>query len=492
MEKYESLLHQTIEIAKHELNTSDFNDIFKTVPEVFKYEKNYIYIIFPDPLTKFRVEKFYISKLNEILERVAQEKINFKLITKEEAEKEKRESNIRITEVEDKPKQNNVYFRHEYTFENFMVGESNRFAFLSAMKVAENPHVTYNPLYIFGDVGLGKTHLMTAVGQYIMDKNINANIVYVNTNLFVEEYFLATSTKAGKENIASFYNKYRNADVLLVDDIQFLNNKTASQEEFFKIFEYLHTNNKQIILTSDRAASDLENMMSRLKSRFNWGLSVDIKSPDKKLRISILKSKLKFLIRNVNDVSEEALELIADYFPNNIRELEGALRRFINYCVTLDIPFTAENAMSALEGILSKNQKNKINDAAVANVFTEVKNFICNYYHPLSLAELESTTRKQSVTYPRQMAMYILKNVYNTPLNQIGNAFGGRDHTTVSHGIDKITSMIKENPMVKKDYETIVEKLKNAKKWVFHCSTCPNNNKYIKIIIKEIKNAIYN
>ena len=209
MEKYYSILEQTILLAKEKIESPDFKDIFSQTPKIYKVENNYIYIVLPDPLSKFRVEKFYLSQLNSILEQTSGEKINFKLVTQDVVDKEEKESNIKITTVDEAPKQTHTYFRHEYTFENFMVGESNRFAFLSAMKVAENPHGYSNPLYIFGDVGLGKTHLMTAIGQYVLDKNINTNIVYVNTTLFIEEYFLATSSKSSSQTITSFYNKYR-------------------------------------------------------------------------------------------------------------------------------------------------------------------------------------------------------------------------------------------------------------------------------------------
>lgn len=462
MEKYKTYLEQTILLAKEQIKSSDFDEFFESTPEIFKVENNHITIVVADRLMKYRLQRYYIKVMNEILEELSGEKLDFNIITLEDAENERKEENIKLTVADEPPKQTHTYFRHEYTFENFMVGESNRFAFLSALKVAENPHGYSNPLYIFGDVGLGKTHLMTAIGQYVLDKNINTNIVYVNTTLFIEEYFLATSSKSSQSNITSFYNKYRNADILLVDDIQFLNNKKATQEEFFKIFEYLHSNNKQIIVTSDRPASELENIMPRLKSRFDWGLSVDIKAPDKNLRLSILKSKLSFLIKNINDVPNDVLELIADNFQNNIRELEGSLRRVINYCVALNMPFTLENAQIALEGILPKNRKVKSNESEEVTIITNVKEAVCSYFTPLSAADLESNSRKQSITYPRQLAMYILKNTYKVQLNVIGGAFGGRDHATVGHAIDKITNLSKSDNLVKRDLENLQEKLKKA------------------------------
>jgi chromosomal replication initiator protein len=325
------------------------------------------------------------------------------------------------------------------------------------MKVAETPESLYNPLYIFGDVGLGKTHLMMAIGHYILDNKIDTNVVYTSAQEFTEDYFLATSTKKGKENIESFYHKYRDADVLLVDDIQFLEGKQSTQEEFFKVFEYLHSLNKQIVITSDRSANELRNMMARLKSRFNWGLSVDIKVPDKPLRVNILKRKLSYLIENPKDVPIEVLDLIADVFTNNARDLEGGLRRYVTYCVSMDLPFTVDNVFLALDSLIP-NQK----DEKLSNVknFEMIKSEVANYFK-ISVADLESNSRKQQVTYPRQLAIYIIKSLYNPSLKSIGEVFGNRDHATVSHSCDKIKTLLKTNPLVKGDYDLLVKKIKS-------------------------------
>ena len=345
----------------------------------------------------------------------------------------------------------------EYTFDNFETGESNRFAFLSAMKVAETHDKIYNPLYIFGDVGLGKTHLMMAIGHYILDNDPNTNVVYTTAQEFTEDYFIHTSTKKGKENIEAFYQKYRRADVLLVDDIQFLEGKQATQEEFFKVFETLHGLNKQIVITSDRSTTELKNMMVRLKSRFNWGLSVDIKVPDKPLRMNILKRKLSFLIENPSDVPTNVLDIIADYFTNNIRDLEGALRRYITYCVSLNIPFTVENVYVALERFLPERDADKSTNNGY---FDLVKKEVAAYYQ-VQISDLESATRKQHITYARQMAIYLIKNIYNPSLKSIGERFGNRDHATVSHSVDKIEALIKSNNLVKCDFDILFKKIKN-------------------------------
>ena len=460
MEQYLKLWEQVLNVVRQNLDDERFNELFRDY-SVYKFPNNYIYVVVPDVLTKFRIEKFLIKRINqEILPNFTNEKIMFKIITKEEAEEDKKQSEYNKLVNPTKDYTNNLSRRNlrpEYTFSNFVVGESNRFAFLSAMKVAEAPGDVYNPLYIFGDVGLGKTHLMMAIGHYILDNNINANVIYTTAQQFTEDYFLATSTKKGRENIEEFYNYYRSADVLLVDDIQFLDGKKSTQEEFFKVFEYLHENNKQIVITSDRSANQLQNMMARLKSRFNWGLNVDIKTPDNDLRINILKTKLKFLLNNPAEVPIEVLEYISNTFPNNVRDLEGALRRYVTYCVSLNIPFTLENVYVALDSLIP----NKENDTQIENnsQIEYIKQVVCDYFK-ISTNDLTSTSRKQQVTYARQIAIYLIRDKFNIPLKRIGEFFGNRDHATISHSIDKIKHGIQTNPLIKTDIEILEKRFK--------------------------------
>lgn len=459
MEQYLNLWEQVLNVVRQNLDDERFNELFRDY-SVYKFQNNYIFVVVPDVLTKFRIEKFLIKRINqEILPNFTNEKIMFKIITKEEAEEDKKQSEYNKLVNPTKDYTNNLSRRNlrpEYTFSNFVVGESNRFAFLSAMKVAEAPGDVYNPLYIFGDVGLGKTHLMMAIGHYILDNNINANVIYTTAQQFTEDYFLATSTKKGRENIEEFYNYYRSADVLLVDDIQFLDGKKSTQEEFFKVFEYLHENNKQIVITSDRSANQLQNMMARLKSRFNWGLNVDIKTPDNDLRINILKTKLKFLLNNPAEVPIEVLEYISNTFPNNVRDLEGALRRYVTYCVSLNIPFTLENVYVALDSLIP----NKENDTQIENnsQIEYIKQVVCDYFK-ISTNDLTSTSRKQQVTYARQIAIYLIRDKFNIPLKRIGEFFGNRDHATISHSIDKIKHGIQTNPLIKTDIEILEKKI---------------------------------
>lgn len=454
MDNYRQLWKNILKRLNDDLGDNSFNEVFKECDEIYKFENNYLFIIVPSTIIKFRIDQFYIRKIRDIAKNEFNSQIGFKFITKKEISQNTPKENMKII-VENDSKSLGRNLSTLYRFENFVVGESNRYAYITASKVAENGVLVCNPLYIFGDVGLGKTHLMTSIGNFILDNNINTNVVYTSSQKFAEDYFLATSNKNGREKIEEFYNKYNNADVLLVDDIQFFEGKKATQEEFFKIFEHLVSQNKQIVLTSDRPANSLKNIMSRLQSRFSWGISVDIKQPDEKLLLNILKNKLSFIIEEPSDVPDEVLTIIANCFPNNIRDLEGALRTFINYCVCMNCPFTKENLYIALENLIPKNYDKK---DSTKSTISEVIDIICSYY-AISSKDLLSSSRKQKISYARQMLMYILRINFNIPLQTIGDNLGSRDHATVTHGIDKISELIKKDNLTKNDYEILSKKI---------------------------------
>lgn len=432
-----------------------FDELITPLTEIYKETNTTVFLIVKDNLIKFRLEKFYLDSINKLFLELSQINKRLKLITCDQIEEEKKtQNNIQINTVNSNElNKNKRNLRGEYTFENFVTGITNRFAFITATKVAESPVVTINPLYIFGDVGLGKTHLMTAIGHYILDKNPSANVVYTTAQQFTEDYFNAT-TKKNPNSMQDFSDYYKSADVLLVDDIQFLANKNATQEEFFKLFEYLYSQNKQMIITSDRKAEELENIMARLKSRFSWGNPVDIQKPDIELRKAIVKQKLKSLISNPEDVNNDAICFIAEHFSNNIRELEGALRRFINYCVAFCIDYSLENAKTALESLIVETiEENENTDFKHIDI---IKKAISKYYS-ISVSDLSSTTRKKEVVFPRQIAIYIIRNKFNIPLKRIGDYFGSRDHTTIAHACCKIEKLIEEDWTIKQDVENILK-----------------------------------
>ena len=452
MNEYLNLWNETLQYLKEETAPNDFDSLFANITEIAKVENSYIYMIVPNALVKYRIERFYQEKINNFVKKIFSTPVGFKFITEKDVNETDNNNKV-IEPIKERSISRSL--SSLYTFNTFAVGESNRFAFLSAMKVAESREKVYNPLYIFGGVGLGKTHLMTAIGNYILDNDITANVIYTSSQKFAEDYFLATSSRNGKERIEEFYNKYNSADVLLVDDIQFLENKAATQEEFFKIFENLVNKNKQIVITSDKPANELKNVMSRLVSRFNWGLTVNIKQPDLNLCVSVLKSKLEGMIEDPNIIPIDVLNLLANYFHNNIRDLEGALRTYINYCTFMKLPFNEDSVYSALDSVLPK--ESIAEDNSSSNV-KKVKDIVCDYFK-VSVSDIDSNSRKAQIVYARQIIMYILKNTYNLSLKAIGTHLGNKDHTTVLHGIDKIDVSLRTNSMIKSDVDFLIKKI---------------------------------
>ena len=455
MNKEYELWEQVKSMLKASNNEVTFNQTFAPITEIYKVQNNVIYLIVNNPLDIFRIKRFYLQKMNELLSQCAGEQMSFAFISKTEAESHHSQTQIL-------PNQNNLTIikkrtlRQEYTFSNFITGEANREAFTFSVKVAESPNVTINPFYIFGDVGLGKTHLMTAIGHYILENNPNTNIVYTTAQQFVEDFFKAKNKNQKNTSLADeFDNYYRSADLLLVDDIQYLADRQASQDEFFKLFEYLFENNKQIIVTSDRPASEL-NIMSRLKSRFSWGMQTDIKKPNQLLREAIIKGKLKFLISDVEVVPDDVITYIAENFDQNVRDLEGALRRFVSYCVSFNIDFNYDNAVLALDSIISSTKQTNSGNTKLH--IEKIKEIIANYFN-INVKELAGPSRKQEYVYARQLTVYILKNKYNQTLTAIGSALGDRDHATISHAYDKIQECVKNDLNIKEDIDNLINNL---------------------------------
>lgn len=455
MEKEALLWKTTKEKIKSFIPEEQYNESIEGINDIHKFRNNYIYLVVKDALAKYRIEKFYLQKMNEILSTITDEKIQFKLIRKEDAEAEKKEEGTKLTSIDNVNQVTRRNLRPEYTFDNFVTGENNRYAFLTAMKAAESPYEVANPLYIFGDVGLGKTHLMTAIGNYILDNNINSNVIYTTAQQFAEDYFLA-STKKSSNRFENFYDYYRSADVLLVDDIQFLSGKNGTQEEFFKLFEFLFEKNKQMVITSDRPANELENIMARLKSRFSWGLPVDIKKPDLEHRKLIAKKKLSFLISDPSLVPEEVIDYVAINFDENVRTLEGALRRLVSYCATFNSPINIEMTRSALDSLISKD-KTDVTPSNSTHV-EKIKHVVASYYN-IDVREMSANSKKKEIAWARQVAMYLVRTQLDLPLKTVGNFFGGRDHTTVVHAENKINKAIKEDWAVKNDIDILCQKL---------------------------------
>lgn len=452
MDNYENLWENIKSKLQITLDEDVFNETFGAINGIFKVVNNNIYLVAPNSFVKSKIDTFYLNRLNAMLNDLVTEKHLFKIITKEQASEELSKTTYNInspeTGLENKYK---TGLNNSYTFDNFVVGASNRLAYTSAIKVADQPGEIANPLYIFGDVGLGKTHLMQCVGNYILENDINKRVLYAKTDQFIEDYARASQRKSFDE----FSKKYENVDILLVDDIQFLAGKTQSQLEFFKIFEKLKEANKQIVITSDRPAPELFDIMSRLTSRFQWGLSVDINRPNLDHRILILKKKLQAETSDPNLIPDEVLEYIASIFDNNVRELEGALKRVLFYCTAFDYAFTIPNTEEALKNLI--NSKNISNKSMNDGNFNTVLDIVSAYYH-ITPTDLLSNKRQKQYVYPRQVSMYILKEVYDLTYKKIGQIFNNKDHSTVIYSIEQITNDIQTNQNKKTDIEKLLIK----------------------------------
>lgn len=453
MEKYTEIWDEIKQSLEDDLDEVVFTEIFEPVNTVFKVVNNYIYLIAPNDFIKRRIEMLYLNKLNRYLEFKLDEPHKFRIMTESQASKElSDEKEFAMNEPDESLVNRYIQgnLNTSYTFDSFVVGNSNRLAYTSAIKVADQPGVVANPLYIFGDVGLGKTHLMQCVGNYILEGDMNTRVLYVKTDQFVEEYV----RHASKKKYDEFNEKYRNVDVLLVDDIQFLSGKDQSQNEFFKLFELLHGQQKQIVITSDRSANELKDIMSRLTSRFEWGVTVDINRPDLEHRIKILRKKLMAETSNSELIPDDVIEYIASVFDNNVRELEGALKRVLFYCTAFNLEFKVKNAEAALENLV----KPRINDNFLnENKIKNIMSIVSDYYR-ISTSDLISKKRTAKYVFPRQISMYLIKTLYDLPYKKIGTFFNNRDHSTVMHSVEKINNEIEMDINVKKDVEKLVIK----------------------------------
>ncbi|MGC5326506.1 chromosomal replication initiator protein DnaA [Brevibacillus sp. SYSU BS000544] len=335
----------------------------------------------------------------------------------------------------------------KYTFDTFVIGSGNRFAHAASLAVAEAPAKAYNPLFIYGGVGLGKTHLMHAIGHYVIQHNPAAKVVYLSSEKFTNEFI--NSIRDNKT--VEFRNKYRSVDVLLIDDIQFLAGKEQTQEEFFHTFNALHEESKQIIISSDRPPKEIPTLEDRLRSRFEWGLITDIQPPDLETRIAILRKKAK--AENL-DIPNEVMVYIANQIDSNIRELEGALIRVVAYSSLINRDIDTGLASEALKDIIPSSKPRVISIIDIQRAVGDLFN--------LKLEDFKAKKRTKSVAFPRQIAMYLSRELTDSSLPKIGDEFGGRDHTTVIHAHEKISTSLVSDTQLQQTVQTLIEKLKNG------------------------------
>ena len=342
----------------------------------------------------------------------------------------------------------NANLNPKYTFDSFVVGANNNLAHAASLAVAESPGEIYNPLFIYGGVGLGKTHLMQSIANFILKNNPKAKILYVTSEKFTNELIDAIRNK---NNISTteFREKYRNNDVLLIDDIQFIIGKESTQEEFFHTFNALHEAKKQIIISSDKPPKEIETLEERLRSRFEWGLTVDIQSPDYETRMAILRKKEEMEGYNIEN---EVIKYIATNIKSNIRELEGALTKIVALSkLEKNREINIALAEKALKDIIAPGDKKEVTPEFIIEVVADHFN--------LTPLDIISQRRNKEIVYPRQIAMYLCRNMTDTGLQNIGKSLGGRDHTTILHGIDKIAADLEGNPTLQNTIDILKKKI---------------------------------
>ena len=442
MEEYQSIWEQVVGQMKLSMAEQSFEMTLSTPKLAYKRE-NKVYIAVTNEHERFMLDKFYIQDISETLSEISGEALELKFVTPDYIEKQQQQYSL----VEADPNIHHYYrgnLNATYTFDRYVAGKSNRLAYMLALQVADRPAEVANPFYLFGGVGLGKTHLMQAVGNQMLDNNPNTKLLYCTSEKFVDDYRIATM----KKDFDDFKKKYRDVDVLLIDDIQFLAKKEQTQEEFFNTFNELYNANKQIIITSDRPASELKDMMDRLTSRFEWGMQADIQMPDIGTRIDIMKRKLTGENIDPDDFPEEVLEFIATKFHSNVRTLEGALKRLIFYATINNSEFTIELANDALKQLIKEEKRTSRVD--VKNIIKETAE-----HYGISTLDILSKKRKQEIALARQVAMYLVRELTESSYPKIGDSFGGRDHTTVMHSCKKIEKLMKENTDLASSVKTL-------------------------------------
>ncbi|WP_315082215.1 chromosomal replication initiator protein DnaA [uncultured Clostridium sp.] len=446
------LWEKTLNIVKSEMSEVSFNTWIKSC-EPISISDTSIKISVPNSFTKDILDKRYKSLVANSIEAVCSKLYDIKFIIESDLNNEDElNSSDNSNKNRNKNSTKNIVVNDEmsstlnpkYTFNSFVIGNSNRFAHAASLAVAEAPAKAYNPLFIYGGVGLGKTHLMHAIGHYILQNNTKAKVVYVSSEKFTNELINAIKDDKNEE----FRKKYRNVDVLLIDDIQFIAGKERTQEEFFHTFNELHDANKQIILSSDRPPKEIPTLEDRLRSRFEWGLIADIQVPDFETRMAILKKKAD--VENLK-VANEVMGYIATKIKSNIRELEGALIRIIAYSSLTNREVTVDLASEALKDIISKKQGKHVTIASIQEI-------VANYFN-LKIDDLKSQRRTRNVAYPRQIAMYLSRKLTDMSLPKIGEEFGGRDHTTVIHAYEKISENLKSDENLQHTVSDITKKV---------------------------------
>ena len=394
-----------------------------------------------EPFYKEMLEKRHLPLIRSAIKTVT--KVNYEIVILTEGEEAPHSTQSII-----KPEENNDLAKNlnpKYVFSSFVVGNSNRMAHAASLAVAESPAKAYNPLFLYGNSGLGKTHLMHSIAHFILEKNPSTKVLYVTSETFTNELILSIQNNKNEE----FRNKYRNIDVLLIDDIQFISKKEGTQEEFFHTFNALYESNKQIIISSDRPPKEIKTLEDRLRSRFEWGLIADIQPPDYETRIAILRKKAD---RDHLVVPDDVMAYIAKNIVSNIRELEGALTRIVAYATLTNQDISLELTEKSMKDVYSENAQAPLTPDLIQEI-------VARHYN-IRVEDIQGNKKPKNIAFPRQVSMYLCRKLLDISLPKIGDSFGGRDHTTVIHAISKIEKQMENN---KKKKKTIIQLEKEIK-----------------------------
>lgn len=435
MQNYKTVWEESLKQLQRHVSAVSFDLWIKTL-EPIDFKEGIMYLSTTTSGAKTQVLKLHEEQILETLQSCSDEVLGFQIIAPEERDS----FELKMTNTDSpapQPANQLCNFNNKYTFDNFVVGKSNQFVYGAATGVANHPFTKINPLFIYGGPGLGKTHLLHAIGNHLRKTMPELNVLYVTCNNFTTDY--VESLKSGNSSANSaFRQKYRNVDVLMVDDIQFISNKTGTQEEFFHTFNDLYQNNKQIIIASDRPPKDIATLEDRLRSRFSMGLIQDIQTPDYETRLAILQKKCT---QENYSVEEDVINYIAEHSENSIRDMEGMLHKVVFYAELIGQPIaTMAVVPEALKDIVDTTKQSVTPDRIV--------DCVCKYFN-ISKDDIIGKKKTKEIVEPRQIAMYLIYEMLDLPLMNIGDIFGGRDHTTVIHAKTKIDQQYKENNRIK-------------------------------------------
>ncbi len=441
MDQLEELWGRVLAEMEKQVSKPSFETWLKST-KLLSYKQDTLTIAAPNSFARDWLENHYVHQIAAILHDLTGKEAMISFIVPKDQNLEDYDipAPKPMVSQDDQPDFSPGMLNSKYTFDTFVIGSGNRFAHAASLAVAEAPAKAYNPLFIYGGVGLGKTHLMHAIGHYVQEHNPNAKVVYLSSEKFTNEFI--NSIRDNKT--VHFRNKYRNVDVLLIDDIQFLAGKESTQEEFFHTFNALHEESKQIIISSDRPPKEIPTLEDRLRSRFEWGLITDISPPDLETRIAILRKKAR---ADGLDISNEVMVYIANQIDSNIRELEGALIRVVAYSSLINRDINVDLAAEALKDIMPNSRSRVI-------TILDIQKVVGEHYH-VRLEDFSAKKRTKSIAYPRQIAMYLSRELTDFSLPKIGEEFGGRDHTTVIHATEKISTLLKTDETLKNEIKQI-------------------------------------